>query len=312
METFVKRYGDALRSQQVTGRMDFELHDLKAVDKSAVRVLATYASVLGTPTPFDVQNWLTTKLGDFSNKVQARMDTVAIYPERNFVTFIVEPKVARLPLSASLKMFKAGIDQFVDTSDLLWEVVKPDSGSAYLVRKEAASVEQMLEVRKQALRGTHTHRSNVTLAAVDSIPGVGGGFASVSLGDLVDFYHDGLIKRGRISSLNATGFSISTSSGSFGGIDPHAVIAVVERSAAADKEQDDVIRRYYSMLYPANPEMVELISPSSSVKVEDKRPLQVTPMSQMLGASARPTQRVSGKRPLTRMGVVSAKVKVKR
>jgi hypothetical protein len=318
-ENFLARLGTAIKGN-ASGRMDLEMHDLKSVEAGrAVRVLATYAPLMGPPSIHDVQNWLSAKLGEFGTKVQARADTVSAFPEQNFLTFIVEHKAVRQPLLATSTMIKAGVDQFLDEDNTLWEVVKAEQGPSYLVRKDGIPVEKMLELRKPALRGGMSARKTVTLAAMDSIPSAGGGYASVDLGDLVDFYHDGLIARGRIATVNATGVHIKTSNGTYTVV-AEAITNVVEKGPTAAKQQDDAMRRFYSHQYPGNPEMTKIISPTSSLPIKDAQDFNIEPLvrsaSTKIGASLHPTERVLGKKLGTQghkaLGVVSGKGLLKR
>lgn len=285
MTDFLKRMNDRLSARGMSGRQDLEMHDAKSVEQGrAVRVLATYSPVYGPPSIHDVQHWLRQRMGEFADKVQARTETVSAFPEKNFVTFIVESKVLRQPMTATTGMVKAGVDQFIDGEQNLWEVVKAEQGPSYIVKRDGTPVEKMLEFRRQALRGGASSRKHVTLAAVDSIPSAGGGFASADVGDTVDFYANGNIQRGKVTSVTANGVKVSTAGDSFT-IDPAAITSVVEKGPGAHKEQDDLMRRYFSLVYPGNPKMTEIISPSSSKPIKDPRPLDVEPLEKTLSGS---------------------------
>lgn len=257
-------------------RSDLELHDAQSIETgSAVRVLATYSELYGPPSVHDIQSWVTDRMGAFGSQVNARVDTVQAYPEQNFITFVIEQRRLRQPLSATATMVSAGVDQFLDTDNALWEVVKADEGPSYITRKESTSIEEMLETRHSALRGGASARKTVTLAAMDSIPSAGGGYASMDLGDVVDFYHNGQIQRGKVQSAGSAGIKVSSlTSGDTYTVDPAAITNIVEKSAGAAKTQDDIMRRYYSTQYPGNPEMTEIISPLSTLPVKDDRPRQ--------------------------------------
>lgn len=273
-DDFLQRMNGRLAERGIKGRQDLELHDARLLeDGRAARVLATYSPLFGPPSVWDVQHWLSSRMGEFGVQAQARPETVAVYPDRNFITFVVDQKSLRQPLSAATNMVKVGVDQYLDTDNNLWEVVKADQGPNFIVRKEGVTVERMLEIRRQALRGGASGRKHVTLAAVDSIPSAGGGFATADVGDVVDFYHAGFIHRGKVQSAGANGVKVKklNSSDTFT-IDPGAITAVVEKSAGAQKEQDDTMRRYWSLVYPGNPQMTEIISPTSSKPLADPRP----------------------------------------
>lgn len=304
-DNFIKRVNQKLEARGLSGRQDLELHDAKSVEQGrAVRVLASYSPVYGPPSVFDVQNWMKQRMGEYAEKVSARPETVSVFPDKNFITFIIESKTQRQPIAFASDMVKAGVDQYLDTDQNLWEVVKAEQGPSYIVRREATPVEKMLEVRRQALRGGASGRKHVTLASVDSIPSAGGGFASMDIGDTVDFYAGGLIHRGKVSSVGSAGVKISTSGDSFT-VDPGAVTSVVEKSPAAGKEQDDIMSRYWSLVYPGNPDMVKMIAPTATPK-SDPRPLKVEPIEKAMNASvsgtvkvkaeaARPTKRTPNK-----------------
>lgn len=288
-DNFLGRMRNKLSASGSKCRSDLELHDAKVLETgNAVRVLATYSELYGPPSVHDVQAWLSERMGSFSSRVNARLDTVQAYPEKNFVTFVVETKKLRQPVSATATMVKAGVDQFLDNDNQLWEVVKAEEGPNYIVRKEGTSIEEMLKVRHDALRGGASARKQVTLAAVDAIPAAGGGFAAVDLNDVVDFYHAGMIHRGKVRSASRAGIQVATLAGNqVYVIDPAAITSVVEKSPAAQREQDDAMRRYFSLVYPGNPEMTEIISPTSNLPVEDKRPQQDDEPLKPLSASAR-------------------------
>lgn len=304
MTDFVKRMNERLTARGVSGRRDLEMHDAKSVEQGrAVRILATYSPVYGPPSVHDVQHWLRQRMGEFSDKVSARAETLSAFPEKNFITFIVESKILRQPLTAASGMIKAGVDQYIDTDQNLWEVVKADQGQSYIVKRESTPVEKMLDFRRQALRGGASGRKHVTLAAVDSIPSAGGGFASADVGDTVDFYANGNIQRGKVTSVTANGVKVSTAGDTFT-IDPAAITSVVEKGPGAHKEQDDIMRRYFSLVYPGNPAMTEIISPSSSKPIKDPRPLDVEPieraMSASFSASVKPAKQESAPHPTVR------------
>lgn len=283
MDNFLKRVNSKMEARGHSGRQDLELHDAKAMDKDAVRVLATYSNVYGPPSVFDIQNWLKQRLGEFADKVSAKAETISVYPEKNFVTFIVESKKIRQPLTASAGMIKAGVDQYLDGEQNLWEVVKADQGPSYIVKHEGTPVERMLDMRRQALRGGASGRKHVTLAAVDSSPSMAGGFATADVGDTVDFYAAGMIHRGKVSSAGSAGVKISTGSDTFT-VDPQAITYIVEKGPGAAKEQDERVASYYSRLYPGNPEMVNIIAPTSGFKKDPN--LKVDPIEKASGFSA--------------------------
>ena len=317
-DNFLDRMNAKRQERGIKGRQDLELHDAKVIEAGrAARILATYSPTYGPPSVWDVQNWLQSRLGDFATDISARPDTVAVYPEKNFMTFVVEQKTARQPLTATTGMIKAGVDQYLDADNLLWEVVRAQEGPSYIVRRDGATIERMLEVRRQALRGGASGRKHVTLAAVDSIPSAGGGFASVDIGDIVDFYNAGQINRGRVDSVTAAGVNIKMLNGNDSFlVDPQAITTVVEQSAASIKQQDDVMRRYFSMVYPGNPKMTEAISPTSALPVDDRRPgpaqdAEANPITSVdastKGGASHPTRRVLGKLPGARQPTVSVK-----
>lgn len=305
-DNFLERMQNRLVASGQKGRNDLEMHDARVIETgNAVRVLATYSELYGPPSVHDIQAWVANRMGAFASQVTARLDTVQAYPEKNFITFVIEQRRLRQPLSATALMVKAGPDTFLDNDNQLWEVVKADEGPNYIVRKETTSIEEMLKVRREALRGGASARKHVTLASVDSIPSAGGGYASMDLGDVVDFYHNGQLHRGKVQSAGAAGIRVSSlTSGDTFTVDPAAITSVVEKSPAATKEQDDIMRRYWSHVYPGNPAMTEIISPSSSKPVQDNRPppggeplqnIEVVASARGVSASVRPTERVPGK-----------------
>ena len=307
MKDFVQRVNAKLQARGVTGRQDLEMHDARVIEAgAAAKVLATYSALYGPPSVWDVQGWLKARMGAFGEQVQARADTVACYPEGSFITFVVEQVRARQPLQASANMVRAGIDQFLDQENRLWEVVKAEQGPSYIVRRETMPIEHMLEVRRQTLRGGASARRHVTLAAVDSIPSAGGGFATVNLGDLVGFYHARVVHQGTVKSAGASGVRISTGTDTYT-VDPSAILNVIEKSASSKKEQDDVMRRYWSLVYPGNPSMTETLSPLSTKSTKDPRPppggepLQPIEVAASAGGATHPTRRAPGQLPGVRV-----------
>lgn len=312
-DSFVQRVNEKLKARGATGRQDLEMHDARVIEAgAAAKVLATYSALYGPPSVWDVQGWLKERMGAFGEQVQARADTVACYPEGNFITFVVEQVRARQPLQATTGMVRAGVDQFLDQENRLWEIVKAEQGPSYIVRRETMPIERMLDVRRQVLRGGASARRHVTLAAVDSIPSAGGGFATVGLGDVVGFYHGGQVYQGTVKSAGASGVRISTGSDTFT-VDPGAILNIIEKSPAAKKEQDDVMRRYWSLVYPGNPTMTETLSPLSTKSTKDPRPppggepLQPIQVAASAGGAARPTRRAPGLLPGARVSSSSTK-----
>ena len=305
-DTFNERVAARLKERGIGSRQDLEMHDARVLESGrAVRVLAVYSPVFGPPTAHDVQKWVESRMQEYGGQVSARADTIALYPERNFLTFILETKTVRAPISASTGMIKAGVDQYLDNANTLWEVVKAEKGPSFLVRKDGVSIERMLEIRKQALRGNTSSRKNVMLANLDSMPAVGGGYATAEVGDVVDFYSGSTIYRGKIVSVGKTGVKIKPLSGGKDAytVDPQAIMAIIDKSEASSKQLDDTIRRYYSNIYPGNPKMVEEISPLSSRPVSFPRG-KITPLSgsaapptPSVETAIRPTERVLGKLP---------------
>ncbi len=317
-DTFLERMNNRLAERGIKGRQDLEMHDAKVLEEGrAVRILATYSPLYGPPSVHDVHGWMKSRMADFGQDVLARTDTISAYPEKNFITFVVEQKRIRQPLAAAKGMTKAGVDQYIDNDGMLWEVVKAEQGASYIVRKGGADIEQMLKLRKQALQGGLVSpggvsaRKHITLASLDAIPSAGGGYANVDLGDVVDFYANSLIHRGQVKSVGAAGVKIQVLNGSDTfTVDPQAITNVIEKSPAATKEQDDAIRRYFSLVYPGNPEMTEKISPTSTKPIKDGRPrpedMDLQPLQTTLEASAKavpanPTQRILGKLPGVRV-----------
>ena len=272
-QSFTDRVRTKLQATGRTARSDIELNDAKIVEStSAVRVLATYSPIYGAPNIHEIKAWVSEGLGHFSGSVDAHSDTVQVYPESNLFTIILEQRKLRQPMSATANMVNAGVDQYLDSADNLWEVVKAADGSNYIVRRETTPIEDMLRARQGELSASASPRSRVRLSSMTSIPSVSGSFATASNGDVVDFYHNGQIMRGVLKSVGESGAKISTlSSGEVYTVDSAAITSIVERGAADIKEQDDVMRRYFSRVYPGNPEMTEIISPTSTESLKDTR-----------------------------------------
>jgi hypothetical protein len=289
------------RADSPAGRTDLVVHNTHLIEsENAMRVLATYTPMLGAPNIAEVQNWFCERMGPLADAVSARLDTLAVYPDNSFITFLVEPKHTRQPLSAAATMTKAGPDTFLDASNTCWEQVEAN-GKKFLLRKEAMTVEQAVTARKNQLRGgwvghggVNTTRKTILLAEVETLPSpLPGGSARVGVGDVVDFFSNTDIVRGVIKSFGATGVRIQLlSSSEVRTVDPQAITCVVEKGAATVASDDDRTRSYFRYLYPGNPEMVKKISPNSSLSVEDNRPLEVTPIS----ASAKSPRLVVGRR----------------
>lgn len=296
MTDFGDRYRAKLAASGV-GRDDLSLQDAKTIeDGRAVRILATYSDQFGPPSRYDIQHWISRRMGDFASLVSARVETFAVYPERAFLTFVLETKQQRLPLSAAYQMVKASVDQYLDAESHVWSVVKTDGGTSFLVKNSEEPIEAMMAARKAALRAGSNNRKAVLLASIEELPVISGGYAAVGLDDLVDFYHGGMEHRGRVKSATATGVKIDVAGDVFT-VDPQAIIHVVEKSAASEQEDANINRRYWSLVYPGNPKMVEVISPEATVPVpKDCRPLKVEPIQAVTGSAkvgaARPTRRV--------------------
>ena len=292
----------AKRADSPAGRTDLVVHHTHVIDGgNALKVLATYTPVLGAPNIAEIQNWFHLRMGPLADKVTARLDTLAVYPDRAFITFLVDSARAQQPLTASANMVKAGPDTYLDASNVLWSIAD-DSKGKYLVRKESVSVEQALAARKNQLRGSWvghggtTNRKTILLAEVQTLPSpLPGGMAGVGVSDVVDFFSGNDIVRGVVKSITANGVKISLlTSSEVRTVDPQAITCVVEKGAATIKEGDDRTRSYFRNLWPGNPEMVEKISPTSSLSLKSERPMDIKPISaSVTKPAARTVSRVS-------------------
>lgn len=279
----------AKRADSPAGRTDLVVHHTHVIDGgNALKVLATYTPVLGAPNVAEIQNWFHLRMGPLADKVSARLDTLAVYPDRAFVTFLVDSRREQQPLSASAEMVKAGPDTFLDNSNVLWSVAaNSKTGNKYLIRKETVTVEQALAARKNQLRGAWvghggtTNRKTILLAEVQTLPSpLPGGMAGVGVSDVVDFFSGNDIVRGVVKSLTANGVKIQLlTSSEVRTVDPQAITCVVEKGAATIKEGDDRTRSYFRNVWPGNPEMVEKISPTSSMSLKSERPMDIKPIS---------------------------------
>ena len=278
----------AKRADSPVGRTDLVVHHTHVIDDgNAMRILATYTPMLGAPNLAEVDNWFSHRMGPLADKVSARLSTLAVYPDRSFLTFLVEAKRTTQPLSAAAHMVKAGPDTYLDQSNALWETMEATTGK-FLIRKEATTVEQAIGARKNQLRGGwtghgggQTPRKTILLAEVETLPSpLPGGAAAVQVSDVVDFFSNNEIVRGVVKSFTAVGVKIQLlSSSEVRTVDPQAITCVVEKGAASVVAGDDRTRSYFRYLYPGNPEMTKIISPNSSMSVDDKRALEVTPIS---------------------------------
>jgi hypothetical protein len=289
------------------GRQDLDLADAKSLEGGrAVRVLATYSSLYGAPSIPDVQGWLKGRMAEMSASVSVRPETVAVYPERSFVTFVVEQPSVRLPLSASVQMVAAGVDQFLDAQSNLWEVVNAETGS-YITKKDEATVEQMIGLRKKALTTKQAGRKPL-LASVETLPCVSGGYSEVSLGDVVDFYYGGSIRRGTIKSAGEPGVKIQLLIGNDTfTVDPQAITQLIERSSGALTDEDNNLRRYWAFVYPGNEKMAEIITPNASKPAKNERGVEEMPTSASVVSAkaevaARPTMRTGAQAVQVRVG----------
>lgn len=276
MASFKERMAAKLAAAGGITRSDIELNQASVVEEgTAVRIVATYSNVYGTPNIHDIREWVEDRLGKFGNRVDLNAASLRAYPEADapFFTAILQQRLERQMMSASERMVPAGPGQFLDASNQIWQVRTNSDGSEYLVREEETSIEDMLRARAEALTGGEVRTSRERRISADynnSSNGAPlGGTATASVGDVVDFYHDGAIMRGVISAMTATGVKIkSLAGGETYTVDKAALIEVVERGAQDIKEQDDTVRAYWSQVYPANPEMVEEISPTSNLPIK--------------------------------------------
>lgn len=272
------------------GRTDLVVHHTHVVDNgNAMRVLATYTPMLGSPNLAEIENWFATRMGPLSGKVQANLRTLAVYPDRSFLTFLVEARRERQGIEASASMIKAGPDTFLDqSSNTLWETQTKQDGSKFLLRKESASVEELVSARKNQLRGGWAGsgvggggpRKSILLADVQTLPFLPGGNAAVQVSDVVDFLSNNEQVRGTVKSFNADGVKIALlNGGEVRTCDPHAIITIVEKGAQSVKANDERTRSYFRLQYPGNPEMTKIISPNASGPLTDPRALEVQPIS---------------------------------
>lgn len=273
----------------INTRGDLSMSDYVPLDDVSARVLITHSHVAPMPTNQEIVDWFEKKMG---NAVRANLETVTEYPKHNAVSVVVSRRVERLPIAAANNMIRAGIDTYQDDDNAIWKVTRNEHGP-YLIRDGGEPVERMLEIRKANLQGQRNGRNPLRFASVmDSIPSAGGGYARVGKGDLVDFFDRGLIHRGRVTSSTNSGVNIRVEGGSLDGktlqVDPAAILTVREKALVEEQREDDLMRDYYKLLYPGNPEMTRTISPLSRKPVNDPRPLKVQNIKTVMGSAASP------------------------
>ena len=306
MSTFNHRMSAKIAESGKQHRTDLSLHDTRVIDNGrAMRILAVYVPLKGVPSVPEVTQWLSASLGDVAGEVHARMGTLAVYPDQSFFTVILERAQHRQSVSALPTMVKASPDTYAAPDDTLWQLVQRENGPPFLLRRESASIEDMVNLRKDALRGGWNgrgggvrQRKNITLASVGGLPSAVGGNASVGIDDVVDFLANGEEMRGTVKSMTADGVKIKPLGGGTAfTVDPQAIISVVEQSARTLRERDDITRDYWKNVYAGNPEMAKIISPNSNRSTEPQIPVELEKIE--LGASAEkpenPTERAPGK-----------------
>jgi hypothetical protein len=305
-----------LKERGLTSRYDLALTDVRMLDKLSASFLMTFDTAKGPPSNNEIAKWMDEKFPTTDNRqrVSARLDTVRLYPSHSAVTFIAERVAERRPVSAANNMLRAAIpNQYVDPQEqnTIWEVVQAADGLSFLVRKDGTSIDELVRMRQDALKGVACGRRSVVFAAIDSIPSAGGGFARTEIGDVVDFYDRGLIHRGRVTSVGASEVLINVDGSKFR-VDPTAITTIREKAPKSESKEDDALRRYYANVYPGNPEMTKTVTPLSRQSVKPMSSIDVEPISVAASASPAPSDDVKKKFPLPRANPLTARVRGQR
>lgn len=258
-------------------RTDIHVHDIRGVDEGrAVRVLAVYSDIIGAPSIPVLSAWFSEAMQN--PDVSIRADTVQVVPEARIVTFVVEQRPERKPLSASADMTAAGIDQFLDQGGNIWEVRRNEFSEPYLLRHQPTPVEQIVSARRAVLTRAIGRNKTVMLASMSTVPVLGGGQSSLDRGDTVTFYHDGRIHTGVFQDLDR-GQAVLKPVGSSRNVsvDPLAILSIVSRGVAHQQEAADLQRSYFQNVWPGNPDMVKQFTPAS------RKPVKVLPGVEPVG-----------------------------
>lgn len=277
-------------------RTDLTVTDVSPMERGrSVRVLAEYAPVYGVPSTGDLKKWFSAAMGEHGRAVAIRQESIRAMPENSLLTFVVENHTERQPFSAASSMIQASPGNYLDQDNNLWEVVKSATGPSYLVRKPAMTAAEMMECRQKALQARPAS-GTITLAAMEEMPYAPGGNAVAGVGDIVQVLSNGVVKNATITTVNDNGIKIKVEGGESELIQRGQILSVVEKSAASQTAQDNLVGEYFIREFAANPEMVKIIAPHMS-----RTPTPPKQMKDLVsGSAANPTVRAAGSQPQAR------------
>lgn len=220
-------------------RQDLNFVDHQIVDKKAgtARLLVSFSPLRGEPTSEVVEQfvWAT-----FDGKLLPRMNTARIYDKQHVVEVLVERmrETASFDEVKKRKMAAVVPGKSYSEKGQIWEVRAAEDGTKYLVRKVADDLDEILAERK---RYTNRAASTARFATLKT-----GGYATVQVGDTVEFYTGTKLLQGKVNSIGKDNKVSITAGGTTFEIQRQAISRVVQHSEAYLNERKRMQKDFYT------------------------------------------------------------------
>lgn len=220
-------------------RQDLNFTDYKVVDKRAgtARLLINFSNLRGDPTSEDVERfvWAT-----FGQKLMPKMNTARIYDKQHAVEVLVERTRETAPLDEVKKRKMAAVVPGKSYSEKgqIWEVRTAEDGTKFLVRKIEDDLEEILAERSKWVNRAAGVARFATLKT--------GGYATVQVGDVVEFYSGTKLLQGKVNSIGKDNKVSITAGGTTFQIQKEAISRVVQHSEAYLNERKRMQKDFYT------------------------------------------------------------------
>ena len=221
------------------GRSDLRLADYRMVDPHVAQVAVEYLRDLGTPTPTQVSEWVTTAFG---GHFHVNATTLRDYPEKSAITMHLRENQVPMPVTKIAGMIKVGGTQYMDKQKNLWRIEKSPTGEDILVRTSGTNAEELL--RELANRHKEGRYAMVKLDDLRTA-----GVVNLDVGDTVLYSEPGggvLLKEGVVTAIKGQSVTIQ---GREGAMDRSYIMDIVDKSATAkskrNQEMVDFMTEYF-------------------------------------------------------------------
>lgn len=218
-------------------RPDLYLADYEKTGRASAKLLVAWAPAMEAPSVESLDNWV---LAQWQGHFKLELPTVRSFPKEHVSTVIISQFLPVRRIEDSTAMLKVSPLRYMEASTKhVWEVREGEDGK-HLIRVQEDNMEELLEERRKAIRG---RKGNVpTFASVRSA-----GNLVVDLGDTVKFYHEGLLKQGKVIEIKGEELTVTA------GIKKHrvtvaAVVDVVTKDPSTVTDQKDRVRAYWEKI----------------------------------------------------------------